>query len=636
MNPPLLTIRADFLSSITLSTPDRVRRRLDQTPDAASEWKWQHDGQHVWIVAAGEETVTLNGEQICSIEQVSCSCLLSPNCFHVLACLTTLSLATDTVEQREEVETLSSHHKDLEADLVDVTVQQQNATREVVSQVMRVLNTGVAQSGVLAQAGLIRAVHQCRAEGLHRLASIGLRAVTGIREQRSHAPQAEAAELAIDLTDLLETSHHMLHDRPVASIWLGSARRKQTAIRARKLYGLFAEPIKTRSGFTGAAVYLLGDDGLIYSASDVRPGDEQRIRDMYLGGIEIGSMTQPAKKMARTQYLGSELTASTGGRLGRGKDIQIVDHGISDWHSETIQHQFRRSWQDQRNRVYGSANLAIDLRPAGWDFVFLQGRILGAVGAELILQVEQPESGARCSTRSGLVTGASAADETDPAPQQPTTTSHPRFIRLAIENDHRALLYRENLRLLSHAPGLEIQLIGRLHLQDPQVVSPLVVAPASSVRPSDSDPRFDLPSSFGNRVCLGFDELERSFLINSQVSARILSERPLPNFSEDPLSPLRRVWLASMLMGHASLWTGTTRRIVAEAAELQRTGYATAAALLDALTSAQSATGPAFIDTFLATGVYLRTCELEFARVQADQSGAGSDVSDCHSCRSEA
>ena len=41
----------------------------------------------------------------------------------------------------------------------------------------------------------------------------------------------------------------MLNHKPIASFWIGTARRKQMPVRPRKLHGLFAEPIITRSGF---------------------------------------------------------------------------------------------------------------------------------------------------------------------------------------------------------------------------------------------------------------------------------------------------------------------------------------------------------------------------------------------------
>ena len=86
-------------------------------------------------------------------------------------------------------------------------------------------------------------------------------------------PAADPGQLAEDVADLLETSHHVLEEQAIAGFWIGTARRKQMPVRPRRLQGLFAEPIITRSGFSGAAAYFLGEDDRIYTASDVRPGD---------------------------------------------------------------------------------------------------------------------------------------------------------------------------------------------------------------------------------------------------------------------------------------------------------------------------------------------------------------------------
>ena len=48
-----------------------------------------------------------------------------------------------------------------------------------------------------------------------------------------------------------------------------------TDISAIDLASIAAKEALTRSGFAGAAVHFLGEDGHIYTASDVRPGDAQ-------------------------------------------------------------------------------------------------------------------------------------------------------------------------------------------------------------------------------------------------------------------------------------------------------------------------------------------------------------------------
>ena len=575
------TVSPELLAALTESTPDRVRRRLDRTPDAAAGWNWQAR-ETAWAVEAGGETVTLPHGHVVRVEQLTCTCLLSPQCFHVLACLTHLQVAIVEAPQTQAEEQVETTSAEVEDDLVEPAENQRHAARELVASVAQLLRVGVASAGVVVQSGVLRAAHQCRAEGLHRLAALGLRVIAGTGEHRARAQAADPAQLAEDMADVLETSQHVLGQNRIASFWIGTARRKQLPVRPRKLLGLFAEPIITRSGFSGAAAYFLGEDGRLYSASDVRPGDAQHARDAYLGGIEIGPMVQSAKQLARGLYLGTDMTASTDGRLGRGKGIRIVEHGPSTWQAEAIQERFQRPLPEQWNAVYAQAALPADARPAGWDFVFLTGTILGAVGPELLCQ--------------------SAADG------QP--------LRLAIENESGSLYFRENLRMLSHAPGLQLQIIARVNLLEPRIVAPLAVANVPEAEPASDQPWLELPESWAGRVCLGFDEIQRSFLRKAQAAPVVLHVQSSPP-EREPLGALRRRWVATMLSGIASQRPSGTNMIVAETATLNRLGFATGAALLDALSRAPSGDGPSGIDTFLATAVYLRTCAYEWAKARA-------------------
>ena len=575
------TVSPDLIAAMIESTPDRVRRRLDRTPDAAASWNWRA-GEATWSVETGGETVTLPHGHVMGVEQLACTCLLSPRCFHVLACLTRLEVALVGTPQADEREQVASATVDAAEELVEPAESQRHAARELVAGVTQLLRVGVASSGVVVQSSLLRAVHQCRAEGLHRLAALGLRVISGTSEIRARAPAADPAQLAEDVAGVLETSQHVLSKKPIAGLWIGTARRKQMSVRPRRLQGLFAEPIITRSGFSGAAVYFLGDDGRIYTASDVRPGEAQHARDAYLGGIEIGPMIQSAKQLARGLYLGTDLTASRDGRLGRGKGIRIAEQGPSSWRAEAIQERFRRPLPDQWNAVYAQAALPADERPAGWDFVFLRGTIAGAVGPELLFQ----------------------------------PTADAQTIRLAIENESETLCFRENLRMLSHAPGLPLQVIGRVNLLEPRIVSPLAVADVADDARADDEPQLETPESWGGRICLGFDEIHRHFLRNARSSAAVLNVQDLP-LEEDPLGPLRRRWIATMLSGIASRRPTSSNMLAAETATLNRIGFATGAALLDALSHAPSGEGPTGIDMFLATAIYLRTCAHERARYRA-------------------
>ena len=373
--------------------------------------------------------------------------------------------------------------------------------------------------------------------------------------------------------------------KAIESFWIGTARRKQMPVRPRRLHGLFAEPIITRSGFSGAAAYFLGEDDQIYTASDVRPGDAERARDAYLGGIEIGALIQPAKQLARGLYLGTDLTASRDGRLGRGKGMKLVQQGQSNWQADAIAARFRRGLPEQWNAVHAQAALPADGRPAGWDLVFLSGTVMGAAGPELLFKVD--------------------------ADSQP--------IRLAIENESEMLCFRENLRMLSYAPGLSLRVIARVTLREPRAVSPLAIVPMEMDEHARDDerPRLEIPESYAGRICLGFDEIQRHFLIHAQKSPVDLAARDLHQEKDDPLSALRRRWIATMLSGLVSRGWSHAKTLRAETAGLIRGGFGSGAGLLETLCSTPLNTDSSGVDTYLAVAIYLRTCDLELARARA-------------------
>ncbi len=544
------TIAAELVATMIEATPDRVRRRLDRTPDAAARWQWQADEQ-IWSVEADGETVTLPHGHLQSVEQVRCTCLLSPRCFHVLACVTHLeviALATAAADEPAPVAPVPTSAEDL----VAPDEPQQRAARELVNQVAQLLRVGVATAGVVVQSGLLRGPSMPR-RGAAPPGGPGTARADGDPRVSRRAAGADPAQLAEDVADLLETGRLILAGGPIEGYWIGTARRKQLAVRPRKLHGLFAEPIVTRSGFAGAAVYFLGEDDRIYTASDVRPGEAQRARDAYLGGIEIGPLIQPAKQLARGLYLGTDLVASADGRLGRGKDVKVVEHGQSSWHGEAIQQRFRLALPEQWNAIYAQAGLPPDAHPAGWDFVFLDATILGAAGAELLVQ----------------------------------GTADAQVMRLAIANESESLPFRENLRMLSHAPQLRLHVIGRVNLQEPRVVFPLAIAPSPSNHPvNDGAPRLEVPTALAGRVCLGFDAIQSKHLVHARPSPVVVNVPHRPADSDQPLGPLRRRWVAALLAGITTHGAGNANLLAAETALLVRGGFATGAALLDSLTRA--------------------------------------------------
>ena len=88
------SVAANVVAEISENAPGRVRRKVDKDPTVADGWDWStEDG--ACVVAAGKETVrfAVADGVVGSVEDVGCSCLLSPRCFHVLACLSVLDVA---------------------------------------------------------------------------------------------------------------------------------------------------------------------------------------------------------------------------------------------------------------------------------------------------------------------------------------------------------------------------------------------------------------------------------------------------------------------------------------------------------------------------------------------------------------
>jgi hypothetical protein len=189
-----------------------------------------------------------------------------------------------------------------------------------------------------------------------------------------------------------------------------------------------------------------------------------------------------------------------------------------------------------------------------------------------------------------------------------------RPLYLAIANESEFLFFRENLRMLCHAPGLKLLVVARANLHDPTVVVPLAVAPSEPL--SAEAPQLAVPASLSGRVCLGFDEIPRSYLLRVQPLPVLLHLPNLPP-EADLLGPLRRRWVAAMASGFAALRQTSTKTLTAESAQLSRSGLPTAASLLEALARANLPHEPPGVETFLATAVYLRGCTHELAKSRA-------------------
>lgn len=537
-------ILSEVLATIAEGAPDRLRRKLDKNPTIANEWDWSRDAE-TWTIDAGNEQVRLTPckNLLASTDQIACSCLLSPRCFHLLSVLSVLGLAeAHGVETSPDTEKDESTTSKAEAEW---SKPQHAAAEAMWKAAAAILATGARAAGTLLQSHLLRAIHECRSQGLHRLAAAGLRVMQNIRLLREENEAFRTEDLLSDLTELLRVAWTLSQtDKAPGREWLGIARRKFEPAGSLRLRGLFTEPILTRSGYSGVVTYLLAEDETIFSVSNVRPGTASRISEAYQTGADVGGLSVPHQTLNRQGLLMQKATRSADGRLGGGKECRAITIDSAGWDSEAITRRFATPLTDQVQRVFDSDSPVPSEQPAGWDLLFLSGTILGSDGENLLLAQGDPQG----------------------------------IIRLRIANDHPALAFRENLEFLARLPGLAIRCMARMVLSSPGDALALAFSPV----PDHSGP-CQLPEEWQGVVNLGIDKLERGFFRKAQRQPQLVETPPESASTADGLDFVRRRLQAVALGGRHALPTGRMKAAVSDARSLDANLQPTAAALLKGL-----------------------------------------------------
>jgi len=207
------------------------------------------------------------------------------------------------------------------------------------------------------------------------------------------------------------------------------------------------------------------------------------------------------------------------------------------------------------DRVWSALDVPFDERRAGWDLLFLQGIVIGVHGPSLIVAVE--------------------ADGRWP----------PIALRCLAPNDNPALRYRENLRQLSRCPGLPIQFIARVRLEEPRTVHLLAVGPwERSENPDEpsAPPFLKIPGDSRARVNLGLDRMRGSWLVGAGDAGTVAALTPRDEESSlpDPLAPLRRRIHRVALGGRGTLPPEAGDAVCAEIASFERRMLPNAAEVL--------------------------------------------------------
>ncbi len=418
-----------------------------------------------------------------------------------------------------------------------------------------VLAAGAEASGPFAQAELLRSIHACRNEGLHRLAAAETRALRSIRELRADLPEFALAALTADLREALAVAYALAGGADDPAL-LGTARREYVPIGSLRLSGVHTEAVVARSGHAGAITYLADEGGALYTRADVLPGDADRAAAAYGAPVRLGDALLPHRELARCVLLVEAGTASADGRLGTGKRVRAVSAGEpSRWDDGPIGARFRAPFAEQLARIAAHDAEPAEARPAGWDLVFLEGVLAGGASGLGLAVPRGPRAGA------GDV-----------------------LLRLHTAQ-HDGLPGRHNLVVLSRATGIRVRAIGRVRIGTPRRLHLLAIGPA----PGES--RFALPEAWRGRANVHYDRIKALAFPDRRAPAAAAAAAAPPPHSDDLLAPLRRRVERAVLGGAGTLPGHALPELEREAAALAAHALPGAAEVLRDLAAAALDTG---------------------------------------------
>lgn len=549
-------IAPDLAAALTAAIPARLVKKLDAEPALAAAWAWA--AATVTTDKGDVVQLTVDGDAVTAL---ACSCLLSPRCLHIAAVVALLE-PTEPLAQEPDIDGPDSAPSPRDAASAASSERPATAAipgeRHVAAErafgvLADLLAIGAEASGALPQAELLRSIHACRTDGLHRLAAAQTRMLRSIRELRADRPSFTLDALTADLREALTVAHDLAasaHDErsEILGALRGSARREYESIGNLRLHGVFTEAVVARSGYAGAITYLADERGALYTRADVAPGDASRAAAAYDAAAGIGDAVLPHRELCRSGLFVSGATASASGRLGAGQQVRAVRATEpARWDRDPIDARFRVPVAEQLAQIAAHDAAPDELRPAGWNLVFVAGTL------------------SETRTESRRSVSLAIAD-----PGAPASDAAPRVLEL-VAAPHPALLARDNLIALSRAPGLRLRAIGRARLGQPRELDLLAIAPA----PGES--RFSLPASWHGRANIHYDRLA---LPPSSSDAHAT---PLPAPTSDLLAPLRRRIERAALGGAASLPAHALPDLEREAAALAERALGGAATVLRAL-----------------------------------------------------
>ncbi len=540
--------------------PARLRKRLDGAVAALDGCVVSAgdpgDGSRV-RVAIDEETavvLTLTAGVVVAASDVTCSCLLAPNCLHRAAVLASAPVADERSGQgdladspgdpaaagasggSDAPEAAPAPEVPGAADRAVVVLGEQarQAARELWAAAAAVVEAGLSGSGAVRRTALLRAAHGARIAGLPYPASIALRVARQLTEARTGDPAFRLPRLAADLASLLDRAGTLADAEPGADVTAvaGTARRGYRPAGSLRLHGLFTESVVTASGYAGAVAFAVAADGTRHTIADVMPGGPERALSAAGSPVPGGCALSLRELGAGAGLLATGATVSPDGRIGGGGGIRTVRARAVSWYDEPVAALWDRPLARQLHDVLAWWEEPEGVRAAGGDLLFLDGTLVPADG------------------------GAAVAVDDGP------------LVRLHAADERLELPYAGNLRLLAGAGGLRVRLIARLEPERPGSVAALAVCWRD---------REDRPV----RVDLGLRSLSRSAL--PEVPPGQLPVRPGIPAPPVELDLLYRVVTRTVEGGRAITAAAADDRL---AVRLRAVGLVTGASCVAELTAA--------------------------------------------------
>lgn len=455
------TVAPLLLARLLDLLPARLRRRFDAEPGVAAGWTWSSAGDG-WCVRVDEDTlVTFAAAVLDDLAQVRCTCLLTPRCLHVAACLAALDPAPDATPAVPAAAASAAGQC--------LAAEHHAAAGAALAAAGATLSAGLRGAGAGAQALLLRALHDARGASCHRLAGGLARLVGGMKGVRGAtlAPDAVVA----DLSEVLTTACGLLAlplAAPVEPTLLGTARRVYHASGGLRLVGWLSEPVLTRGGHAGVVTHLVDAQGRRWTLPAVRPGGIEQVHQSWEGGTGLGDLALSHRELARSGCMVQDATAAGDGRLGAGMTVKAVSTPGAGWDQPPLAEQFSRPLAAQ----VAAAFAALDdpaATPSGDQLIAVAGRLAGGDEQALHLLV-------------------------DPGVH----------LRLEPPSWDPRLAYAANLDRLAAAQGARLRVVGRLQPNRPGTLEALALGPA----PLDGDAvTLRLPAAFAGRLLLGLEHL---------------------------------------------------------------------------------------------------------------------------------